>query len=389
MTCLSVPERISARKKKFRSAAAAFAFSLALAIAALHQPSVTAQTPAPADAPKTAAQQFKNIEVLKDIPADQLIPSMQFIAASLGVECEFCHVRGAFEKDDKKPKLMARKMINMMMAINKDNFEGHREVTCYSCHRGATNPVATPIIASDDATPVEAAPPDGEKSALPSADQLLDKYLAAVGGAEALQKITSRVENGSASFGGQHIPVDIFAKAPDKRVSVMHQKDGDSLTIFDGRQGWLSLPNRVHAMTVAENAAARIDADFYLPLRLKTLYEKFRVVPGEKIDGHDTYLVIGQKEGVPPLRLYFDTQSGLLLRLVRYAETPLGRNPTQIDYADYRDNSGIKIPFRWTLARPGNRFTIQVAQLQQNVPIDDAKFAAPPPSPAPPPPPKP
>jgi photosynthetic reaction center cytochrome c subunit len=381
---LNVSKRISVRAKKFRFAAAAFAFTLALAIAALHQPSVTAQTASPADAPKTAVQQFKNIEVLKDIPADQLIPSMQFIAASLGVECEFCHVRGAFEKDDKKSKLTARKMINMMMAINKENFEGHREVTCYSCHRGATNPVATPIIASDDATPAEAAPPDGEKSALPSADQLFDKYLAAVGGAEALQKITSRVEKGSASFGGQHIPVDIFAKAPDKRVSVMHQKDGDSLTIFDGRQGWLSLPNRVHAMTAAENAAAHIDADFDLPLRLKTLYEKFRVAPGEKIDGHDTYLVIGHIEGVPPLRLYFDTQSGLLVRLVRYAETPLGRNPTQIDYADYRDNSGIKIPFRWTLARPGNRFTIQVEQLQQNVAIDDTKFAAPPPPPPPP-----
>jgi len=327
--------------------------------------------------PKTAAQQFKNIEVLKDIPADQLIPAMQFISASLGVECEYCHVRGAFEKDDKKPKLMARKMITMMMNINKDNFEGHREVTCYSCHRGATDPIATPVIADEETTPMEQ-PDESGKASLPPADQLLDKYLAAVGGAPALQKITSRVAKGTASFAGQKMPVDVFAKAPDKRLSIMHLRDGDSLTAFDGHQGWLSVPSRTHMMSAAENAAASIDADFYLPIDVKSRYEKFRVEPGEKIDGHETYLVIGRNEGQPPLRLYLDTQTGLLIRLVRYADTPLGRNPTQLDYADYRDTDGIKIPFRWTLARPGNRFTIQVEQMRQNVPIDDTKFAPPP-----------
>jgi hypothetical protein len=136
-------------------------------------------------------------------------------------------------------------------------------------------------------------------------------------------------------------------------------------------------------MSAAENAAARIDADLYLPAHLKTLYEKFRVEAGEKIDGHDTYVVVGRTEGQPPLRLYLDKESGLLLRLLRYAETPLGRNPTQIDYADYRDANGVKAPFRWTLARPGNRFTIQVEQFQRNVPVDDSKFAPPSPSAAP------
>jgi hypothetical protein len=336
------------------------------------------------DGPKTAAQQFKNIEVLKDIPAEQLIPAMQFISASLGVECEYCHVHGAFEKDDKKPKLLARKMITMMMAINKDNFEGHREVTCYSCHRGTTDPIATPVIRAEDTPPMEE-PEESAKAALPSAEQLLDKYLAAVGGAPALQKITSRVAKGSASFAGQKVPVDVYAKAPDKRLSVMHLKDGDSVTAFDGQQGWLSLPSRTHMMSAAENAAASIDADFYFPLDVKTRYKKFRVEPGEKIDGHETYLVIGRNEGQPPLRLYLDTQTGLLARLVRYAETPLGRNPTQIDYADYRETDGVKIPYRWTLARPGNRFTIQVEQMQQNVPVDDGKFVVPA-APAPPPP---
>jgi len=117
---------------------------------------------------------------------------------------------------------------------------------------------------------------------------------------------------------------------------------------------------------------------------VKTAYTKFMAGPGDKIDGHDTIQVVGRTEGQPPLRLFFDAQTNLLLRLVRYQETPLGRLPTQVDYADYRDADGVKVPYKWIIARPGNRFSIQLDQLQQNVPVDDAKFALPPPPPPPP-----
>jgi photosynthetic reaction center cytochrome c subunit len=341
-------------------------------------------------ASKLAEQQFKNIKVLKGVPADQIFPSMQFITASLGVECEYCHVRGdkglEFEKDEKKTKVTARKMMEMMFAINKENFEGHRDVTCYSCHRGAADPVATPIITDEEPKPEAErgkASPDA-KPVLPPADQLLDKYLATIGGEAALQKVSSRVEQGKIIVNGQQLPIEVYAKAPDKRISIMHLPNGESITAFDGKQGWLSNAGHPHMMSAAENDAARIDSDIYFAAHLKSLYKKFTVVPGEKIDSHDTYLVIGRNEGQPPLRLYFDQQSGLLLRLVRYAETALGRMPTQIDYTDYRDADGVRIPYRWTLARPGNRFTIQVDQVRQNVPVEDAKFT-PPPMPPPPP----
>jgi photosynthetic reaction center cytochrome c subunit len=341
-------------------------------------------------AAQLAEEKFKNIKVLKGLPADQVLPAMQFITISLGVECEYCHVREAkglvFDKDDKKPKETARKMMQMMFAINKDNFDGKREVTCYSCHRGAADPIATPLVADKELSPEVGSEkkPDEVHAALPTADQLVDKYVAALGGATALQKITSRVEKGTLSaFGGQHFPVDIYAKSPDKRLSVMHLRDGESVTAFDGHIGWLGVPGRPpRTMTGSENDAARMDADLYFPIHVKTLYQKFTVEPGEKVDGHDTTLVVGQNPEQPPLRLYFDSQSGLLLRLVRYAQTPLGRIPTQIDYADYRDADGVKVPYKWTLARPDNRFTIQVDELQQNVPVDDAKFTAPPPPPA-------
>lgn len=369
------------------SVVCALALSTGLAIAVAKAQSNAPQTPAH---PKLAEEEFKNIQALKGVPADLVRPSMQFITASLGVECEYCHVRGdkglEFDKDDKKTKVTARKMMQMMFAINKDNFEGKREVTCYSCHRGAADPVATPLVATEDPKPepVPSKAPGDAKPVLPPADQLLDKYLSAIGGAAAWQKVTSRVEKGKIEANGHQLPIEVYAKAPDKRISAMHLPNGDSITAFDGKQGWLSNAGHPHMMSAAENDAARIDSDFYFASHVKTIFQKFSVVPGEKIDGHDTYLVFGRNEGQPPLRLYFDQQSGLLLRLVRYAETALGRMPTQIDYADYRDADGVKIPYRWTLARPGNRFTIQIDDIKQNVPVDDAKFAAPPQPPPPP-----
>jgi photosynthetic reaction center cytochrome c subunit len=386
LSALSSGKKVSAKK----SAVILTAVSIFAGFAIL-----TAQGQAPSSSPaqtepKLTEQQFKNIKVLKGLPADQLIPAMQFMTASLGVECEFCHVRGdhgpAFDKDDKKPKEIARKMIEMMFAINKDNFEGKREVTCYSCHRGAAHPVGIPLVAEEGAKPEAPASGNEKKpdtSSLPNAEQVFDKYLAASGGAEALGKITSRVEKGTLSgFGDTTFPIDIYAKAPDKRISIMHIKGGDSTTAFDGHSGWLSVPGRPpHIMNADENSGARIDADFRLPTDIKTLSQKFTPAPGETIDGHPTNLIVGHNDDQATLRLYFDAQSGLLIRLIRYNETPLGRLPTQIDYSDYRDADGVKIPYRWSLARPGNRFTIQIDEVHQNVPVDDAKFAAPPPPP--------
>jgi photosynthetic reaction center cytochrome c subunit len=369
-------------RKTVKSLAALFGFagSLTIAIAAGHAQSAfaPAQAPAAAAKPKMTQEQFKNIQVLKDLPADQLIPAMQFISASLGVECEYCHVQGAFDKDDKKPKKTAREMITMMMAINKENFEGHREVTCFTCHRGANDPVGTPII-SDAAPKPEAENAAAAAKPLPTADAILDKYLQAVGGREAIEKITSRVEKASLAVpGGPEVPIDIFAKAPDKRISIMHMREGDSVTAFDGRQGWLSNPGRpVRPMSEQDNNVAKLDADLHFAADVKQLFSSFQVSESEKIGDREVYLVLGKSKDKPPVRLFFDAESGLLLRMIRYTETPLGRNPSQVDFADYRAADGVKIPYRWTLARPGQRFTIQVTEVKQNVPVDDAQFATP------------
>lgn len=352
-------------------------------------------TASTAPAPKKAEEAFKNIQVLKGIPAEQLFPTMQFISASLGVECEFCHVHDAFEKDDKKPKQTARKMMAMMFAINSDNFDGHRQVTCNSCHRGSKSPVAIPAVMSEEPKQAAGAPhsPNAEKKAPesagnaapssdptshPTADQLLDKYVQALGGASAVDKITSRVMKGTIDFGGRSLPIDIYAKDPEKRISVTHMPDGESVTAFNGREGWLGMTGRpVREMHGSELDAAAIDADLHLATDLKRMLTQLEVQGREKIGDHDARVIVGQRDGKTPIRLYFDEQTGLLVRLVRYGDTALGWLPTQIDYADYREANGVKVPYRWTLARPSGRFTIQVSKMQQNVPVDDANFVKP------------
>jgi len=102
-----------------------------------------------------------------------------------------------------------------------------------------------------------------------------------------------------------------------------------------------------------------------------------RVQKRELLDGKQAYVVLGMREGQLPVELYFDEESGLLLRMQRYTETPVGRNPTQIEFADYRSEGGVKTPFRWTVARPNGRFTIQIEQMQQSIPIEEKRFAKP------------
>jgi hypothetical protein len=345
---------------------------IALAAAAATPPPPPTPAPAAPD-PNKAEGRFKNIQVFKGYPADDVIPAMQFISNALGVDCDFCHVERAPEKDDKKEKQTARKMITMTLAINHDHFDGHREVTCVSCHRGASHPVAIPAIGTGEPAPE----PLATKAAdLPAASAVLEKYVQAVGGADAIAKIGSRVQKGKLTgFGPEPVPVDVSAKASDKRLTTVHGQRGDNITAINGQTGWMGNTGRPpRDMSAAESDAARLDAAVLFPSDLKRLFKEFEVAPSEKIEGQDVVKLIAKNEGKPDTLFWFDAQTGLVVRLVRYMETPLGRNPTQIDLADYREADGVKTPFRWTVARPSGRFTIQIDDSQHNVPVDDKAF---------------
>lgn len=335
---------------------------------------------------KTAAETYKNIQVLKTIPADEVISTMQFIAMALGVECDFCHVERAWEKDDKKPKKIAREMMRMMLAINSNNFSGERKVTCNTCHRGTTHPQATPFITArigqgDQNSAVESAQTqDLDPATLASGNPILARFVEVLGGKSDLDKITDRVEKGTVSMGNdRQYPIEILARSPNQRVSIMHLPSADSITAYNGKTGWLMVSGRPwHEMSALDQIAAKLDAVVFFPVHLGEVFEQIKAQPqAETISGSVTSVILGLTKGQPNAKFYFDQQSGLLIRMLHYTDTALGLIPTQIDFSDYRSVGGVKTPFRWTVARPGSGFTVQIDQVQNNVPIDPAIFIHP------------
>jgi len=337
-----------------------------------------------------AEEVFKNVQLLRGIPVNQFMETMGFFSASLNMNCVDCHAEAAGADwaryaDDTDKKQITRKMILMVRGINASYFGGKRVVTCYSCHRNGNIPVETPNLAEVYGTPP---PPDPveiqQVPAAPSADQILDKYLQALGGAQRLAAVTSFIGKGSyQGYGeGEKRPMDIFVKAPDQLSTVIHRETGDSITTFDGRAGWIAAPAAnspvtMIAMTGGDLDAAKVDANLFSPAQLKQALNKWRVGFPTTIDDRDMQLVEGTTPQGVPVKLYFDPESGLLVRQVRYIDTPMGLNPTQIDYADYREVSGIKVPFRWTVTWLDGRSTYELNELRTNVPIDAGKFEKP------------
>ncbi len=269
--------------------------------------------------PTTADQTFKNITQLKGVPSDQLMPAMQFMSAALGVECSFCHVQGKMDADDKPEKKTAREMMAMTTMINKTSFGGRQQVTCYSCHHGAGHPASVPPVLDTDApmhTESHTRAPAG--TAAPTADDILAKYVASLGGADTMHKTTTRVLTGKVLAGGTETPIDVYTKAPNKRVSVTHGANGDSFTAFDGTAGWMGNSGRpAREMSPSESAASGFDSEFYLGLKLKEMYPQLRRGRPETINGVECETLIGNAPGRPSVRLYFDNKSGVLVRTVR------------------------------------------------------------------------
>lgn len=344
---------------------------------------VRAQAPSAAPAGQTAGQRFKNIQVLKDIPASELDSTMDFIADSLGVGCGYCHVRGDFAKDDKHTKLTARKMIAMELAINRKNFNGRTVVTCYTCHRGLTHPVGAPVIGAAAATEAEnraaEAIPARTNPTMPTADQVLEKYVSAVGGADAASKIRSREAKGAfLPPGGNSIPLELFAKAPGKLLMVLHRPDGGvNEMAYDDGQSWGSDGKHARPLRGGMLEVFETQAKLAFAADIKSSFGHVRMSRPEKVGNQNAYVLYAAAPGQPPTKLYFDEQSGLLLRVEWLNRTPLGTDPIALDYFDYREADGVKMPYRWTVGGPRNRSELQFSQIQQNAAVPDSKFAPP------------
>jgi hypothetical protein len=332
--------------------------------------------------PQMAEEAFKNVRVLKGIPVDEFMATMGFFSASLGETCTDCHSAesgGDWAKyaDDNPRKNTARGMIGMVNAINKTYFGGRREVTCYSCHRGVERPDVTPNLA-DLYGPPPSKEPDELRQPLgkvASPDQILDKYIQALGGMGRLAGITSYAAKGTyQGYQDEKFPVDVFAKAPNQISTVVHTGAGDSATTFDGLRGWIAGPATERPVALLDLTGgaltgAKLDAALWFPAQLKQMLTQWRTLSATMLQG--------TTDGRYPVNLYFDAKTGLLSRLVRYEESPVGLNPTQIDYADYRDVGGVKRPYRITVTWLDGRSTTEFSEIRPNATIDAAKFARP------------
>ncbi|HTP31426.1 MAG TPA: photosynthetic reaction center cytochrome c subunit family protein [Candidatus Acidoferrales bacterium] len=367
---------------------------------------------APQAAKNTSDAVFKNVQVLNGIPIDDFMGTMGIMCAALGFDCSDCHTGAGTEKvdwaADTPKKVMARSMVKMMTAINRDNFQGRQMVTCWSCHHGRDRPSTTPSLefmygpATQEMDDVLTQMP-GQ----PSPDAIIDKYLQAIGGAERLAGIKSYAAKGkSVGFGGfgGGGRVEIFAKFPDQHATLIDFPEspdrGISVRSYNGSEGWLVTPLTVlgeYQLMGGELDGAKLDAELAFPGQIKQVLTNLRVSmpvtisdlpgPSSQTSKEASMAAIGQDrlvnvvQGTGPrgvlATLYFDQESGLLLRVVRYGKSPIGRVPTQVDYADYRDVGGIKMPFRRVFAWMDGRDAIQLSEVQINVPIDAAKFGRP------------
>jgi hypothetical protein len=347
----------------------------------------SAQQPAPVQPPLVTENVFRNIQVLKGIPVDTFFDVMGMFASSMGEDCTFCHSKEAvFRHDafgDETPRIRrARQMIAMMNTINQTNFGGRPMVTCFTCHRGSNTPVNSPKLAlqygePEDDPNVINFPPETR----PAAAEILDKYLQALGGTGQLAKLTSFTAKGTYSgFDTDHkeIPVDIYAKAPNQRTWIIHMPDGDSYRVFDGKNGWWIGPDAPapETLTSGNLDRYRLEALVAFPAGIKQAFIGWKV-GRTAIDDRPVQIVQGTNPPLLPVNLYFDTQSGLLVRLVRWNATPVGPVPTEINYDDYRDVAGVKMPFTWTVSQTYMQMTIKVNSISPNVAIDPKVFAKP------------
>jgi hypothetical protein len=354
-----------------------------------------AQAPSAAPPAKgeTAGEYFKNVTTpsLKVLPVADFMTSMGVISADLGLDCADCHPgAGTDHVDwviDTRPKVTARKMIEMVGAINRANFGGAQMVTCWTCHHGRETPASSITLdklygsPNDEKDDIITQAP-GE----PSGAQVIDKFIAAIGGAQRLAGLTSFIATGT-SLGYEGLggggTFQIFAKAPDERTTTITFKDhperGDSTRAYNGTTGWVKQPRAAvpeYEYSGSELDGVRMDALMSFPGRLKQDLTGMRTNTTDLGD-LDVQLVQGSGPNGLLVTLYFDKKTNLLIRMVRFSKSPAGRVPTQIDYSDYRDVNGIKFPFKYTFSWLDGRDSFEIKDVKTNVAIDPAIFGRP------------
>ena len=288
----------------------------------------------------------------------------------------------------------------MVLDVNKTTFNGNLEVSCYTCHRGRTSPLSLPPLplpipsprppaaaASPGAPGGAGAPGAGAQASPrptptgPSADDILNKYVAAIGGQAAIDKIKSRVMKGSvATANGLTGTYEIDQTAPDKGYESFVTPRGTMERAVNGAAGWEKDPQGVRELSGQQLSDLKLSMQLFRNLKLKEQYSRMRVAGKEKIGDREVYVLNATTTDNKRERLYFDAESGLLLRRITYTQTMIGVIPEQTDFEDYRDVDDVKLPFlaRVSSVDVGNPIiTRKFEEIKLNVPVDDTKFNQP------------
>jgi len=338
--------------------------------------------------PQLSDSVFKNVQVLKGISADEFMDAMGMFSSSLGYDCVSCHSPAIYKSRDAfaiaTPTIQrARGMIGMVNAINRSYFGGEPRVSCFTCHHGSDRPEFVPNLALQygeivfDPNAIQIVP-----DRLSRVDEVFDKYFQALGGRERLARVTSFAAKGtyegSNTGAGSKFPLEIFLKAPNQRAQIIRAPGGDGAKTYDGRTAWVAerwRPLPLMALTGGNLDGAKLEALVWFPTGIPAAFAGWQS-SNTRIDNQMVQVLQGSNPGSPPVNFYFDT-SGLLVRIVRWNRTAIGTVPTEIDYSDYRDVSGIRIPFRTVVTWTDGKDTLALDEVAANVSIDAARFARP------------
>ncbi len=313
---------------------------------------------------KPVEQVRKNIQVLKGLPDSQLFLLMNFVGDSLGVNCDYCHVKGEknpktgedtwlWEKDDKPMKLVGREQMRMTLELNRVNFNGKPVVSCYTCHHGSTRPERMAPLPPRDYFGEGLQPQP--KKALPTAQEVVSRYLSAVGAnrqdvlsnAITMRGTVERIERANASG-----PTEIIVKHPNKVRMTETLASGVITRGFNETLVWIQTSKGVNQVT-GENlkefrsipTTTIASEGFLSPIKIPEAMAHATLIGVRRIDDREAYLVTIENSATQPAHIYFDIETGLLLRRINVTNTMLGPLNVQWDFSDYRDVNGIKLPF--------------------------------------------
>jgi hypothetical protein len=329
-----------------------------------------------------------NLRVLQALPEAQLFPLMNLVADSLGVRCDYCHVQAnpdftktpanlggwLWNSDDKPQKQKAREMMRMVIALNATQFAGAQRVTCYTCHRGATQPdrlpPLPPLLTAGTTTPV---PP-----ALPNVDRVWANYVSAVGKVEAQARGTGTIFSGwDDRPEGRYGKVEVVVSGADRYRITLTNATGTISQGVDGDIAWTTSNNVTQRLSADDAARMRRIAMRYRPVKDRPA--NLQIVGVERVTGRDAFVARAKIDDITTLAMYFDAVTGLLRREVTTTETVLLPLQEQVDYDDYRDVAGAQLPFRIQTSNgaPFDLVTRTILEIRRNVAVDDALFRPP------------